>query len=73
MLAAVDSWSDSRGDLDRPAVSDEDLLQAIRRDLAAVYTDVLRAPIPDGIAAVLSRLENAFPKSRPTYSLSVVR
>jgi hypothetical protein len=43
----------------RPRVSDEDFLRTIRHDLAAVYTDVLRTPIPSRVAAVLASLENA--------------
>jgi hypothetical protein len=43
----------------RPRVSDEDFLRTIRHDLAAVYTDVLRAPIPSRVAAILASLENA--------------
>ena len=42
MLAAVDGWTDPASDLDRSPVSDEDLFRTIRRDLAAVYTDILR-------------------------------
>ncbi|MDF2972549.1 MAG: hypothetical protein K0R61_2999 [Microvirga sp.] len=43
-------------DLDRKRRSDEDLLRTIGRDLAALYSDVLHAPIPEGIAEVASRL-----------------
>lgn len=63
MKAAFDGGFDPRGpgerSCTRPRVSDEDFLRTIRRDLVAVYTDVLRAPIPSRVAAVLASLENA--------------
>ena len=63
MKPAFDGGFDPRGSgqrsCTRPRVSDEDFLRTIRRDLAAVYTDVLRAPIPSRVAAVLASLENA--------------
>jgi hypothetical protein len=63
MKAAFDGGFDPRGpgerSCTRPRVSDEDFLRTIRDDLAAVYTDVLHAPIPSRVAAVLARLENA--------------
>jgi hypothetical protein len=64
MKAAFDGGFDPRGRRERsctppPRVSDEDFLRTIRHDLAAVYTDVLRAPIPARVAAVLASLENA--------------
>ena len=51
-----------------PRVSDEDLLKSILHDLAAVYTDVLRTPIPGRVAAVLSSLETAL---QPSNTLRV--
>ena len=63
MKAAFDGGFDPRGPGERsrtrPRVSDEDFLRPIRDDLAAVYTDVLHAPIPSRVAAVLVSLENA--------------
>ena len=63
MKAAFDGGFDPREPGQRsctpPRVSDEDFLRAIRHDLAAVYTEVLRAPIPTRVAAVLANLENA--------------
>lgn len=44
----------------RSRMSDQDLLIAVSRGLTAVYADVLRLPIPDGVAAVLTRLEGSF-------------
>lgn len=63
MLLVADRSDDCGADSDRSRVSDQDLLRSIGHDLAAVYTDVLRLPIPDGIAAVLSRLETSFQPS----------
>ena len=56
-MAAADPRTErTNGDLDQKRRSDEDLLRTIGRDLAALYADVLHAPIPEGIAAVSSRL-----------------
>ena len=42
----------------RPNVlSDTELLAAITRDLRAIYSDVIREPLPDRLAAALDRLE----------------
>jgi len=43
----------------RPAVvlSDRELLDAVGRDLRAIYSDVLRQPLPPKLAAALERLE----------------
>ncbi len=42
----------------RPSVlSDTELLAAITRDLRAIYSDVIREPLPDRLAATLDRLE----------------
>lgn len=46
-------------------VSDDELLRTVWRDLGAVYTDILREPIPDRLAAVLDRLESTF-QPRPS-------
>jgi hypothetical protein len=63
MKAAFDGGFDPPGPGEpsstRPRVSDEDFLRTIRHDLAAVYTEVLRAPIPGRVAAVLASLEDA--------------
>ena len=70
MLARADGWVDRipHAELGKIRVSDEDFLRNIRRDLAAVYIDVLREPIPDRIAAVLTSLEAALQPARPTYA-----
>ena len=38
-------------------LSDTELLAAITRDLRAIYSDVIREPLPDRLAAALDRLE----------------
>ena len=38
-------------------LSDTELLAAITRDLRAIYSDVIRAPLPERLAAALDRLE----------------
>ncbi len=38
-------------------LSDTELLAAISRDLRAIYSDVIRAPVPEKLAAALDRLE----------------
>jgi hypothetical protein len=38
-------------------LSDTELLAVITRDLRAIYSDVIRAPLPDKLAAALDRLE----------------
>jgi hypothetical protein len=38
-------------------LSDTELLTAITRDLRAIYSDVIREPLPDRLAAALDRLE----------------
>ena len=38
-------------------LSDTELLAAITRDLRAIYSDVIREPLPDKLAATLDRLE----------------
>ncbi len=63
MLAAADLSADCTRDVDRGRVSDEALLQTICHDLAAVYTEVLRVPIPDSVATILSLLEARFQPS----------
>ena len=39
-------------------LSDDELLAAITRDLRAIYSDVIRQPLPDKLAAALQRLED---------------
>jgi hypothetical protein len=42
----------------KPSVlSDTELLAVITRDLRAIYSDVIREPLPDRLAAALNRLE----------------
>lgn len=38
-------------------LSDTELLAAITRDLRAIYSDVIREPLPEKLAAALDRLE----------------
>ncbi len=38
-------------------LSDTELLTAITRDLRAIYSDVIREPLPEKLAATLDRLE----------------
>ncbi len=38
-------------------LSDTELLAAITRDLRAIYSDVIREPLPEKLAAALHRLE----------------
>lgn len=38
-------------------LSDTELLAAITRDLRAIYSDVIREPLPERLAATLDRLE----------------
>ena len=47
-----------------PLLSDDELLAVITRDLKAVYSDIIRQPLPKELAAVLQRLE-----TRPVASL----
>ena len=42
---------------ERPLLSDDELLAVITRDLKAVYSDIIRQPLPKELAAVLQRLE----------------
>ncbi len=48
-----------------PLLSDDELLAVITRDLKAVYSDIIRQPLPKELAAALQRLE-----MRPAASLS---
>ena len=42
----------------KPSVfSDTELLAVITRDLRAIYSDVIREPLPEKLAAALHRLE----------------
>ena len=44
-------------------LSDDELLATIRRDMRAVYSDVLHEPLPKDLAAALYRLElRSFPR-----------
>jgi hypothetical protein len=38
-------------------LSDTELLAAITRDLRAIYSDVIREPLPEKLAAALDRVE----------------
>jgi hypothetical protein len=38
-------------------LSDDELLATINRDLRAIYSDIIRQPLPTQLAAVLKRLE----------------
>lgn len=38
-------------------VTDRELLDAVMRDLRAIYSDVLKQPLPPALAAALVRLE----------------
>ncbi len=52
-------------------LSDLELLDSIKRDLRAIYTDVIRQPLPEPLAAALQRLEarsNIAPVKSPTQS-----
>jgi hypothetical protein len=40
-----------------PLLSDDELLAVITRDLKAVYSDIIRRPLPKELAAALQRLE----------------
>ncbi len=46
----------------RPAphnpLSDAELLDAIMRDLRTVYSDIIKQPLPDELAAALQRLKD---------------
>ncbi len=42
--------------IERKLMSDAELLEAIRRDLHAIYSDVIRQPLPPALAA-LQRIE----------------
>jgi hypothetical protein len=42
----------------REKASDAELLAAITRDLRAIYSDIIREPLPDSLAAALRRLES---------------
>ncbi len=48
-----------------PLLSDDELLAVITRDLKAVYSDIIRQPLPKELAAVLQRLEMR-PAASPT-------
>ena len=40
------------------ALTDDRILAAIARDLRAIYSDVIRQPLPEALAAALQRLED---------------
>jgi hypothetical protein len=58
MLSAGDMTEADR-DVHLSRVSDEDLLQTIRHNVEAVYTEVLHIPVPDRVVAILGRLDIA--------------
>ena len=41
----------------RSVLSDDELMAVIRRDLRAIYSDVIREPLLEKLAAALHRLE----------------
>jgi hypothetical protein len=47
-----------------PVLGDDELLANIQRDLKAIYSDVIRQPLPDQLAAALKRLELRYPAGR---------
>jgi hypothetical protein len=47
--------------------SDAELLAAITRDLRAIYSDIIREPLPEGLAAALCRLESRAAAPAPSY------
>ena len=51
-------------------LSDTELLAAITRDLRAIYSDVIREPLPERLAAALHRLEG---QSCASARLSITR
>ena len=58
MLSAGDMTEADR-DVHLSRLSDEDLLQTIRHNVEAVYTEVLHIPVPDRVVAILGRLDIA--------------
>lgn len=54
--------------------SDAELLATITRDLRSIYTDIIREPLPESLAAALRRLESraaATPPARDRSRLQV--
>jgi hypothetical protein len=47
------TWQDPKSSV----LSDAELLAAITHDLREIYSDVIRQPLPDRLAAALDRLE----------------
>ncbi len=47
----------ARQDPGLSVLSDTELLAAITRDLRAIYSDVIREPLPEKLAAALDRVE----------------
>ncbi len=47
----------TRQDRALSVLSDTELLAAITRDLRAIYSDVIREPLPEKLAAALDRVE----------------
>ena len=47
----------TRQDPGRSALSDTELLAAITRDLRVTYSEVIREPLPERLAAALDRVE----------------
>ena len=58
----------SNDPVERRSLSDTELLNAIRRDLHTIYTDVLRQPLPAPLAAALERIEARAKKASLTLS-----
>lgn len=61
--------SKSRGSSDpvrREKASDAELLAAITRDLRSIYSDIIREPLPEGLAAALRRLESRSAADTPS-------
>ncbi len=54
----------------RERASDAELLAAITRDLRAIYSDIIREPLPDDLAAALSRLESRAGGAPPSHERS---
>ena len=50
---------------ERSPLSDDELLAVITRDLKAIYSDIIRQPLPKELAAALQRLETRSLASAP--------
>lgn len=58
--------SASTGDRQHSALSDDELLRRIGRDLRDLYAEVIRQPLPPNIQATLARIDRE--RSRDHYS-----